>query len=567
MVKLIKNINVGTRLFMLLFLLIAVIVFITYEGISGMQIANNGLTTVYYDRVVPLKQLKIIADEYAVKIVDTSHKVRAGTLSNKQGAQNIVSAEETIKKEWDGYLGTVLVDAETKLVEEIKPLMEKGNKLTQELEDLMLAGNQKKLIEKIENELYPTIDPISEKFAALIDVQLDVAKQVNTESEGTYKQIRLQSILISIISIIIGILFALFIIKTITGPLLKIQTIFHEMSNGNLTNEIVSDSKDELGKVMDALIEMQNKLSAIINDVLTNADTMVNAAGQLSSTAQTLSQGANEQAASVEETSASMEEMSASINQTTENAKITNGIANKTAQEAEEGGKAVTETVLAMRTISEKIGVVEDIAYNTNLLALNAAIEAARAGEHGKGFAVVASEVRKLAERSQLAAKEIGSVAITSVEKAERAGKLLSTIVPNIKKTADLIEEISAAANQQSSGVAQINQSMAQLDKVTATNASGSEELAATAEEVNGQANSLIETMGFFKLSRTAKKTVSSQQRMSSQSHYQQESRFKAAARPTKAEKENHVDHVAEDHPEEKQKKVTNLTNKDFEKF
>jgi methyl-accepting chemotaxis protein len=190
--------------------------------------------------------------------------------------------------------------------------------------------------------------------------------------------------------------------------------------------------------------------------------------------------------------------MSASVAQNAENAKVTDGMAAKAAKEAEEGGAAVTLTAAAMKSIAGKIGIIDDIAYQTNLLALNAAIEAARAGEHGKGFAVVAAEVRKLAERSQVAAEEIGELAGSSVDMAEKAGRLLSEIVPSIVKTSDLVQEISSASEEQTSGINQINNAMAQLNQITQHSASASEQLAATAEEMSGQAEQLQGLMSFF---------------------------------------------------------------------
>jgi methyl-accepting chemotaxis protein len=192
--------------------------------------------------------------------------------------------------------------------------------------------------------------------------------------------------------------------------------------------------------------------------------------------------------------------MTSSIAQNTENAKVTEGMASKAAQDAADGGESVNATVAAMKQIAKKISIIDDIAAQTNLLALNAAIEAARAGEHGKGFAVVAAEVRKLAERSQVAAQEIGEVATSSVELAEKAGKLLEQMVPAIRKTADLVQEISAASSEQSSGVGQINSAVGQLNQTTQQNASSSEELAATSEEMSSQAEQLQQTMTFFKV-------------------------------------------------------------------
>jgi methyl-accepting chemotaxis protein len=293
---------------------------------------------------------------------------------------------------------------------------------------------------------------------------------------------------------------ALIVARQIARPLKDAVSVAEAMSNGDLTTKIEVRSRDETGMLLTAMQNMVNKLSSIINEVRTSADNLSSASAEVSSTAQSLSQASSEQAASVEETSASMEQMSASINQNTENAKITEGIAARVAKEAIDGGYAVRKTVTAMQQITKKIGIIDDIAYQTNLLALNAAIEAARAGEHGKGFAVVASEVRKLAERSQVAAQEIDEVASGSVELAEQAGKLLDKIVPAINMTSDHVQEITAASEEQSLGIHQIDTAMAQLNHITQQNAAASEELAATAEEMNSHAKQLQLAMGFFKI-------------------------------------------------------------------
>jgi len=276
------------------------------------------------------------------------------------------------------------------------------------------------------------------------------------------------------------------------------------MAGGDLTQTITAPYAGSFGKMKDYVNETVARLSQVVTEVNGGAEALAGASEEVSATAQSLSQAASEQAAGVEETSASMEQMTASISQNTENAKITDGMATKAASEASEGGEAVKATVSAMKQIAQKIGIIDDIAYQTNLLALNAAIEAARAGEHGKGFAVVAAEVRKLAERSQVAAEEIANVASSSVELAEKAGQLLDTIVPNIRKTSDLVQEITAASEEQSAGVGQINSAVMQLSQTTQQNASSSEELAATAEEMSSQAEQLQETMSFFKLAGTA---------------------------------------------------------------
>jgi len=276
------------------------------------------------------------------------------------------------------------------------------------------------------------------------------------------------------------------------------------MATGDLGQRITRDAEGTFDQVKSDANATCEKLASIIDEVRGAADALSGAASQVSATAQSLSQAASEQASSVEETTASIDMMSMSITQNSDNANITDGMATKASNEAGEGGEAVTQTVQAMKQIAQKISIVDDIAYQTNLLALNAAIEAARAGEHGKGFAVVAAEVRKLAERSQEAAKEIGDLASHSVSTAERAGKLLGEIVPSIQKTSGLVQEIAAASSEQSQSVSQISAAMSQLSKATQQNASASEELAATSEELSGQAEQLQQSVAFFHLGEEA---------------------------------------------------------------
>jgi len=302
------------------------------------------------------------------------------------------------------------------------------------------------------------------------------------------------------------------LMETSERGLTDVSDLLAAFAEGDLTHRIDREYFGLFGKVKDNANSTAENLTRVLGEVRAAADALTGAANQVSATAQSLSQAASEQAASVEETTSQIDVMSASISQNSDNAKVTDGMATKASKEATEGGSAVGLTVTAMKQIAAKIGIVDDIAYQTNLLALNAAIEAARAGEHGKGFAVVAAEVRKLAERSQEAAKEIGGLAVNSVTTAERAGKLLDEIVPSIQKTSELVQEIAAASAEQSESVVQIGGAMGQLSKATQQNASASEQLAATSEELSGQAEQLQQSVGFFNIGDEAAPVLRSRQ-------------------------------------------------------
>jgi methyl-accepting chemotaxis protein len=278
-----------------------------------------------------------------------------------------------------------------------------------------------------------------------------------------------------------------------------------EIANGNLTvtPKPMSD-KDLLGN---ALFDMVERLRSVVTDALVASDNVSAGSQQLSSASEQIAQGATEQASSAEEASSSMEEMASNIKQNADNAAQTEKIARQSAKDAETSGQAVGKAVAAMQTIAEKIGIVQEIARQTDLLALNAAVEAARAGEHGRGFAVVASEVRKLAERSQAAATEISQMSVDTVSSAQQAGEMLNRLVPDIRKTAELVSEISAACREQDIGAGQINQAIQQLDKVTQQNAGASEEMSATSEELAAQAEELQSSIAFFRVDNAGSKT------------------------------------------------------------
>jgi methyl-accepting chemotaxis protein len=305
-----------------------------------------------------------------------------------------------------------------------------------------------------------------------------------------------------------GLVVYLMVARKIANPLREVVARAEQAAGGDLTVRVTVDRDDELGQMAQALNRMLETFHDLMTQVQQATNEAASAARGIAAGGEQMSSGAGQQASSIEETTSSLEEMSASIGQNADSTRKMETMAQKGARDAEESGKAVTETVQAMKAIAEKVSIIEEIAYQTNLLALNAAIEAARAGEHGRGFAVVASEVRKLAERSQMAAKEIGSLTVSSVTLAERTGHALNELVPAIKSTAELVQEVAVASREQAAGVAQINRAVSQVDEVTQRNAAAAEELASTAESLASQAETLRQMIGYFHVRASTMSTV-----------------------------------------------------------
>lgn len=348
------------------------------------------------------------------------------------------------------------------------------------------------------NEYFTAYDPIRSKNGDVVGVlYVGVPK---SDYFAALNRMMLVTGGIALALIVVVNLLLIAFVRRLMRPIVDLVPIANHLAEGDLFMSIETERKDEIGQVRNAMNHMAQKLRTIIIEVKSASDKVAAGSKQMSATSEEISQGAAEQAASAEQVSSSMEEMVSNIRQNADNAQQTEKIALKAAEDARDGGKAVSETVSAMKQIAGKISIIEEIARQTNLLALNAAIEAARAGEHGRGFAVVASEVRKLAERSQVAAGEISTLSVSSVEVAEKAGEMLARIVPDIQRTAELVSEINAASNEQNSGAEQINGAIQQLDRVIQQNASGTEEIASTAEELSSQAEQLQETVSFFKV-------------------------------------------------------------------
>ena len=344
---------------------------------------------------------------------------------------------------------------------------------------------------------------VAETMTAL-GAYVDLVKQVMAELAAQAAQNASEAELIltatMIASLLIAIGAASWVSLAIGRGLGRAVSLASAVAAGDLTQTIELKGDDEICDVVNALGDMCQKLRAIITETTVAVQNLSSGSQELSASAEQLSQGATEQAAAAEEASSSMEEMASNVKQNADNANQTEKIARQSALDAEASGGAVTRAVRAMETIAQKITIVQEIARQTDLLALNAAVEAARAGEHGRGFAVVASEVRKLAERSQTAAVEIGDLSSDTVKAAQEAGVMLEKLVPGIKRAAELVEEISAACREQDVGSAQINQAIQQLDQVTQQNAAASEEVSSTSEELSSQAEQLQSTIAYFKI-------------------------------------------------------------------
>lgn len=387
-----------------------------------------------------------------------------------------------------------------KISETRKPYVESFSRVSKLL---LEQGKPEDAARMMINETVPAFTTFSGAINDLIKLQGNILEKSGAEAAQNYESGRNIMIIAGIIILIISVGFAYMVTLSITRPLSQAVDVATQIANGELTAKIGETGKDETGQLLAAIKNMIEKLLVVVVDVKSAAENVAAGSQELSSSSEQMSQGATEQAASIEEVSSSMEQMVSNIRQNADNAQQTDKIATKSSGDAKDSGKAVTETVSAMREIAGKISIIEEIARQTNLLALNAAIEAARAGEHGKGFAVVASEVRKLAERSQTAAREISQLSSSSVEVAEQAGEMLSKLVPDIQKTAELVQEISGASNEQNAGVDQINKAIQQLDQVIQQNAGASEEMASTAEELSSQAEQLQGSISFFKIDNT----------------------------------------------------------------
>ncbi len=495
----VKNLSIGTRLGLGFgaILLLLVIVGIT-TGLSLNTVENNSRHVMEESMPFALLADKMVLHTVQVQqwITDVSATHNPDGLKDaEEAAREFKTGLAEFRKMFTEEQATKELAMIRKIEEDFDAMYETGEKMASAyLAGGLDAGNI--IMEKFDRDTSTLALDLKE----LQNTQIDEANRMTRETSLSVKKAGTVLFSLTVIAVFLGGMMAVYITRSINRPIFNAVNISNRLAAGDLTMNFEIDRQDEAGQLLTALKNMVQKLNEIITDVKNSSDNVATGSQELSASSEEMSQGASEQASSVEEATSSMEEMAANIRQNADNAQQTEKIAIKAAEDAREGGRAVNETVSAMKEIANKISIIEEIARQTNLLALNAAIEAARAGEHGKGFAVVASEVRKLAERSQKAAAEITQLSTTSVDVAQKAGEMLDTIVPDIQKTAELVQEISAASNEQNAGADQINKALMQLDQVIQQNAGGSEEMASTAEELASQAEYLQASIEFFKV-------------------------------------------------------------------
>ncbi len=501
-----KDLKIGKKLYISFFIMLVLIVVVSMTGYLSMKKIQGKLVEMSNVDIVSVDNL-IQADRDLYQLLTAERTMIFANANSEIFPKLVADYQENLRQSEERFnIFKKLAETaeEEALIEKYEDARSEWQALSKKVVEGRASDTRAGRRLAIDLTLGEAMVKFDKMRGYIDELTNEVQKHVvqgREASAATFKQTSFTLLITTIIGIFAGLVLAWIIGRGITLPVAKLVQILDGLSKGNLNSDFEVDRKDEIGQLLKTVKGMIENLQNVVTSVRASADNVASASQAMSSSTEEMSQGATEQASSAEEASSSMEQMSSNIRQNADNAQQTEKIAVKAAEDAKEGGLAVNKTVSAMKDIADKITIIEEIARQTNLLALNAAIEAARAGEHGKGFAVVAAEVRKLAERSQVAAAEIGGLSSSSVEVAEGAGEMLGKIVPDIQRTAELVQEINAASGEQNAGAQQINQAIQQLDHVTQQTASGAEELSATSEELSSQAEQLQEAVAFFNIS------------------------------------------------------------------
>jgi methyl-accepting chemotaxis protein len=512
------TLSIKTRLLGLMAMLLALLIGSAASTVYLLRSSNAVLGTVYTHRVVPLKQLKEVADGYFVGMVDTAHKTRDGLMKPEDGVKALQASGAVIRTTWDKYLSNALSEDERKLIADVLPAMKLADAASQRLQALVAKGDLEGIRAFTSGDMYATVDPLGDKLNELVAVQLSAAEAAYVAAQARYEQVFWTTAVAALLVVLGAALIGWQLVSAITRSFTEAVTVAEAVAAGDLTSRIDVKRQDETGQLMGALKRMNEGLVTLVGQVRNSADSIATGSAEIATGNADLSQRTEEQASNLQQTAASMEQITATVRQSAETAREANQLAGSASDAATQGGKVVGEVISTMqdinassRKIADIIGVIDGIAFQTNILALNAAVEAARAGEQGRGFAVVAGEVRSLAQRSAQAAKEIKTLIGESVEKVEvgsrlvvEAGKSVDDIVTHVKRISALIGEISNASAEQSQGIGQIGEAVTQLDQVTQQNAALVEESAAAAESLKNQAASLTQTVAAFRLTERA---------------------------------------------------------------
>ncbi|MCP4403330.1 MAG: methyl-accepting chemotaxis protein [bacterium] len=497
-----KNVKIGVRLGLGFGVIILLLLGISMYMVKNMQ-TLSGLTTKLYQHPYSVSTAALRIE---TGIVRMHRSMKDAALAKNHDGVNTAAAliaeyEQNVFSNFDTIAERFLGDMEQ--IQMVRENFANWKPIRDEVIASMLTGEQEKAAEITKGKSANYIQALLEETQELINFANNKADTFVKEAKNTLSgTLRITYLIVALAGIVMSI-FAVTLTRSITLPLKETVAMNDRLSKGDLNMEIAAGRQDEIGQLLTSMQNMIATLREIISNVKGSAENVASGSQAMNSSAEEMSQGAGEQAAASEEASSSMEQIAVTIRQNADNALLTEKIAAKAAADAGTSGDAVGEALEAMRKIAQKIAVIEDITRQTRLLSLNATIEAARAQEHGKGFAVVAAEVRALAERSRAAAAEITELSNSGVTLAEKAGDMLTTLVPDIRKTAELVQEISASSREQNLGTEQINRAMQQLDDVTQQNSSASKAMVATAEDLAQQAEQLQHTIAFFKVGET----------------------------------------------------------------